>query len=109
MCIEFEPEKRRANVLQILTEFVRNNNRLDELKDYLADLKEKGVINWCGCEGLFEVREVNGEVLVFMQGINCVEKYVINDAPYFELSSFSEAIPNYDEFINNDDDYELGL
>jgi hypothetical protein len=43
----------------------------------------------------------SGDILVFMEGINCVEKYVINDKPYFELSTFTEAIPNYGEITEN--------
>ncbi len=102
MCMDFGADERRSSVLKTLTEFFVNNGELDDLKDYLADLKDKGTIKWCGCDGLFETRmSKSGDILVFMEGINCVEKYVINDKPYFELSTFAEAIPNYGEITEN--------
>jgi len=115
MCIVFKKEL--DELLDALTYFVYFNEGIsdeveykDQMKDYLARLKEANKLSVCGCEGVFEIKKENELVLVFIQITGLMYKFIIDKFPRYEKSSFSEAIPNYDEITeNNGDDYELTI
>lgn len=97
MC--FVPESDIKVILNVINDFVRSSG-VKDLKDYLAYMKEQKQINYCGCEGIFLTREVEGKTLVFMEIHNQVYKFDIGKYPSVSTSTHAEAIgDSYDDFL----------
>lgn len=86
-------------ILNVISDFVKSSG-VKDLKDYLADMKNQNKINYCGCEGMFLTREVEGRTLVFMEIFNKVYKFDIGDNPSVSITTHSEVLgDSYDDFI----------
>lgn len=98
MC--FVPKEDFDNILRVMNDYVKANG-VEGLKDYLADMKDQNKINYCGCQGLFLTREVEGRTLVFMEIFNKVYKFETGDNPSVSITSHSEVLgDSYDDFLD---------
>ena len=103
MCAIFEKDLEK--ILQVLITYVSKNRFNiveDDLKDYLADLKDANEIIACGCDGFFEVKTEEKSVIVNMEILSGIRQFIIDDNPRYQFKTFSEVIPNYDDLIEND-------
>lgn len=105
MCFVFESDI--DDMLLAITQYVKANHITnpslsDNLKDYLAELKDLKLINYCGCDGLYQLKLIDNYVIVYIEIVGNIIKFVINDEPYHEKSSHSEALDNYDDIEEND-------
>jgi len=92
-------------MLSVLTEYVEKHEyRIDKdnLKDYLSDLKDTKKINYCGCDGIFEMRVENDVFTIFIEIAGRIYCFIIDENPKYVESCHSEAIPDYGD--NFDDD-----
>lgn len=88
MCIVLQSEIDK--MLLLINDYVRINGTSD-LKDYLADSKENGLISHCGCEGLFEIKPD----AIYIEISSGIYKFVLGEKPMVIQSCHSEAIDNY--------------
>lgn len=101
MCLILKEDLEK--MLSVVNDFIKNNDVANsDLKDHLADLKDAKKLDYCGCDGLFEIKENANETLVFMQLAGTLYKFVINENSYYEKAAFSEALDNYDEIVENE-------
>ena len=76
----------------------------DYVKDKLADAKEKGLVDACGCEGYFRVEEIEDGYHVFIEVNSSITQYIITldririgggDVEYKTVER-ADVIENYD-------------
>jgi hypothetical protein len=101
MCLVLPNEL--ENVLLTIKEFAKVNPMSDEfsdnLKDHLADLKEQKKISYCGCDGLFKVKQVEDVIYVYIEIESRIYIFFIgDDACFYKESTHSEVSP---------EDYEI--
>lgn len=102
MCIVFEEQFDRIG--EAIQRFINENEKLEiieleeELKDYLSDLKDSGIILHCGCSGEFKVTKENDTYFVFMEILNNVNMFTVTkDKVTRSSGSHSDLIDDYDE------------
>ena len=104
MCVVFKEDFEK--ILNVLVLYLKDKDfdvveNKDELKDYLADLKESKEIIACGCKGMFELKNEGDTIVVYMEILNNMYKFVVGDEPSYKFVTYAEAIPNYDEITEN--------
>ncbi len=111
MCIWYMEgeEHPMIKISQTILEFLTTNNDAteDELKDHLADEENTGRIKGCGCEGMFELKVVDGgyQVIIEPHQGSLYKVTIINGVYEYENTTHSD-IEGYGEIVINDN-YEL--